>query len=120
MLSPDRHQAIIAHINARWAHKTCQLCGRNEWTADGYITMPIADRLGPILGSSAIPVIVVTCINCGNMVMVNALVADVPPPKFAEPTGVVPQPGPIEPIELNQSSSPNSGDVGHTTGGRNV
>jgi hypothetical protein len=63
------------------------MCHVNNWAVNGWFTMLISDRLGIVLGSPVVPVIALSCNNCGNTVMINAIIAGVMPEQTNVPTG---------------------------------
>lgn len=65
------------HLNEKWSTKVCPMCGCNAWTYDDILCTPLT--LGPNnsinLGGKIMPLVPVTCTNCGNTIFINALVA---------------------------------------------
>ena len=55
--------------------KNCQFCDKNNWIlSDALFEIREFSGGGLVLGSSAvIPIIVITCNNCGNMIFINAV-----------------------------------------------
>ena len=80
MLTKEAQDALFAHINRTWAKKECVHCGMLDWAVHGYITLTIADTLGGMQGASILPTAAVVCQVCGNTVLVNLVVANVPLP----------------------------------------
>lgn len=66
------------HLNEKWKSKVCPMCGGNAWTYDDSLCTPLT--LGTNnsinLGGKILPLVPVTCTNCGNTVFINALVAN--------------------------------------------
>ena len=64
-------------IKKKWPTKVCPMCGCNTWTYDDTLCTPLT--LGPNnsinLGGKIMPLVPVTCTNCGNTIFINALVA---------------------------------------------
>lgn len=55
----------------------CPLCGQRNWSFSNKIFQLIEfEEKGIVLGGAAFPVIPLTCDNCGNTYLVNALLAD--------------------------------------------
>jgi len=70
---------ILDHLKAKWKDVNCPMCNHNQWSASEevfeirkYYGGNVVLGQGPIL-----PIIPVTCNNCGNTVLVNAIKAGV-------------------------------------------
>lgn len=70
---------MIQFLKDKWQDAHCPLCGMNHWNVTGkYFKLIEFDAKRSIFnmsGSDIIPVVPVTCSNCGNTVFVNAIVA---------------------------------------------
>lgn len=56
----------------------CQLCGNDEWEiTEKVFQLYEFDNKGLLLKGAAYPVIPITCKNCGNTILVNAIKAGV-------------------------------------------
>ena len=54
----------------------CQFCGQNHWGVSSKLFQLLEfDSHGLTIGGSSYPVIPITCNNCGNTLMINAIVA---------------------------------------------
>lgn len=70
----DEKQKILATIKAQVPKiGNCPVCGNSNWTlADGYIQLPVQDKLGSVvLGGPVLPCVAIVCTNCGNTVLLN-------------------------------------------------
>ena len=69
---------VIQHLNAKWGNISCPMCGSNSWyVADKVYELREFHNGNLMVGGVPIfPVIPVTCNNCGNSVMVSALMAE--------------------------------------------
>lgn len=69
-------EKLLSEINQKWITKSCPMCGQNNWNVDGNIVSPMRlSGSGDIqLGGEMMPLVAVTCMNCGNVVFVNPLV----------------------------------------------
>jgi hypothetical protein len=69
-------EKFIDHLNSKWQNTPCPMCKDSNWTvSDKVFEMREFHGVNMFLGSGSIqPVIPVTCNNCGNSIMVNALV----------------------------------------------
>lgn len=68
-------EQLISTINNKWATKNCPMCGNNNWNIDtDMMTMVgVGEDKSVKLGGKMIPVVSITCNNCGNTVFVNPL-----------------------------------------------
>ena len=66
---------LIDTINQKWVTKNCPLCGNNNWNIDDdMMTMIGVGKDRSIqLGGKIIPVVAITCRECGNTIFVNPL-----------------------------------------------
>jgi hypothetical protein len=80
MIPPDQQAALTKFLNEKWKNSACPQCTVNNWQVNGWLTMIVSDRIGIVLGGPVIPIIALSCGNCGNTIMVNALTAGVMPP----------------------------------------
>ena len=69
-------EKFFNEINNKWANKNCPMCSHNNWQIDpNMITALRLDEKGGIqLGGSVMPFVAVTCLHCGNVMLVNPLV----------------------------------------------
>jgi hypothetical protein len=72
-LNQDR---FLQEINNKWANKNCPMCSKNNWNIDPNMVtaLRLTENGGVSLGGNMIPLVAVTCLNCGNVVFVNPLV----------------------------------------------
>lgn len=68
-------QKVIEHLNSKWGKRPCPMCGQNSWTvSDTVYELREFHGGNLVLGSGPIyPIIPVSCNNCGNSVMINAI-----------------------------------------------
>jgi len=80
-------QRIVDFLNGKWRPpKTCTLCGSNVWSIEQNLAeLRFLSTGGFVVGGPIIPLIVITCNNCGNTVLVNAMKAGWKPPTPATP-----------------------------------
>lgn len=70
------NQKVLAHLNSKWRGKACPMCGVGNWNVQDSIYQLIEfSEGGLVIGGPIIPVIPVVCTNCGNIQLVNAIVA---------------------------------------------
>lgn len=71
-------EKLIETINKKWKTKTCPMCGENNWNIDSDMMamMRVDEEKNVQLGGRMIPLVALTCNECGNTVLVNPLVID--------------------------------------------
>lgn len=72
-------QKLIKFLKDKWGSVECPLCHSNRWTVQNRVfELREFHRGGMVIGSGPIvPVVPITCENCGNTVLVNAIIAGV-------------------------------------------
>ena len=68
---------LIQELNVKWQNRPCPMCGNKNFTiSDKVYELREFQGGNIVLGSGSInPIIPVICTNCGNSIMINALVA---------------------------------------------
>ena len=68
-------QKVITHLNEKWKNRPCPMCGSNSWNVSDKVYELREFHGGTLmLGNGPIfPVVPVSCNNCGNSVLVNAI-----------------------------------------------
>ena len=66
-------------IDQKWKHSACELCGTDRWMIypqpTSYVYLSIADERGPLprpFAQTIVAFLPVSCINCGNLRLVDA------------------------------------------------
>ncbi|WP_313236480.1 hypothetical protein [Sphingobacterium multivorum] len=74
-IKPEDQSKVIAKLNEVWKNKTCEICQTGNWNIDETIYQINEFHGGNVvIGSgSLVPVITLTCQNCGNTKMLNAI-----------------------------------------------
>lgn len=69
--------ALSRWFNEKWNHGPCPVCGTDLWTPLPRLGM--VPNLTPIApdGTNVVPVLLVSCTNCGYLLAINALTAGV-------------------------------------------
>ena len=69
-------EKFLGEINRRWTNKNCPMCSQNRWNVDTNMVTAIklSEEGGIELGGQVMPLVAVTCMNCGNVMFVNPLV----------------------------------------------
>ena len=69
-------EKFLNEINSKWINKNCPMCSYNQWNIDSNLVsvMKISENGGIALGGQIMPLVAVTCLNCGNVIFVNPLV----------------------------------------------
>lgn len=68
---------FLTHLRNKWADRSCPLCGVGNWNVSDSVYELREFHEGNIVlgGGPIIPVVPVTCSNCGNTIMVNAILS---------------------------------------------
>lgn len=79
-------QKVIEHLKEKWKGRSCQMCGVGNWNVqDTAYEVRQFSQGGLVVGGPVIPVVPVVCTNCGNTVLVNAIIAKaIEPPTGGE------------------------------------
>lgn len=69
-------EKFLSELNRLWTNKNCPMCGQNRWNVDNNLvtTVKVAENSGIELGGQVMPLVAVTCMNCGNVMFINPLV----------------------------------------------
>lgn len=72
-----KSEEFLKHLREKWKGRPCPLCGVGNWNvSDSVYELREFHDGNLVLGSGPIlPVVPVTCSNCGNTVLVNALLS---------------------------------------------
>lgn len=77
MKKPNSQQ-LINFLNEKWHGAQCTMCGSNDWSVtDKVFELREFNDGNLVIGgpnSSIVPLIPITCKNCGNTVFVNPMV----------------------------------------------
>ena len=66
---------VLEHLNkVRSTSKVCKFCGANDWAVVGKV-FELREFHNSASGSPIIPVIPVTCNQCGNLLLFNGIAA---------------------------------------------
>jgi hypothetical protein len=81
---------FIAFIGQKWGGRSCPMCGTGPWNVQDRVFQLSEFHDGNmVIGGPLIPVVPVTCGNCGYTVVVNAILSGALPP-------------PVEPAEKKE------------------
>jgi hypothetical protein len=71
-------QKLIEYLKLKWGPRSCPMCSGGPWNVQDstYLLMEYNEG-GLVVGGPIIPVVPVICANCGNTVLVNAVVSGV-------------------------------------------
>jgi hypothetical protein len=80
--TPNAAEKLAAHLKTKWKDKACPLCSVAKWSLPPMVFELRSFHSGskstnkdPIL-----PLIPITCENCGTVQLVNAIIAGIVPP----------------------------------------
>jgi hypothetical protein len=70
-------EKLLKHLNEKWHGQTCPMCKTGNWNVSDAIFELREFNEGSLVigGGPLIPVVPITCNNCGNTVLVNAIVS---------------------------------------------
>ncbi len=76
---------LIEFLNTKWGQRSCPMCGVYNWSVQD-MAYEIRGYLPWLLpqGGPRMPIIPVVCKNCGNTVLVNAIISGIIPPQQGE------------------------------------
>jgi hypothetical protein len=68
---------FIDYLKSKWEGRACPLCGVGNWNvSESIFELREFNKEAFVIGGAPIvPVIPVTCANCGNTVLVNAIIS---------------------------------------------
>ncbi len=68
---------VIDHLKTKWQSRPCPMCHHGAWSVqDSVFELREFHHGNMVIGGSAlVPVVPVTCNNCGNIVLINAIMA---------------------------------------------
>ncbi len=67
---------VISFLSEKWGNRDCPMCGKGPWEVqDKAFQLSEFHQGNLVIGGPLIPVIPVTCTNCGNTVLVNAIIS---------------------------------------------
>ncbi len=71
-------ERLLRNLETRWNRIPCPYCQNSAWTVDPSVvtTVEVNENKTMVIGGKFQPLVPVTCRNCGNTVLVNALILD--------------------------------------------
>jgi hypothetical protein len=83
-------QKLLTHLSEKWKGRSCSMCDARNWNlSDKLFELREFQGGELVLGTGPIiPLVVVTCNNCGNTVLVNAIKAGAIEPQHNQPLNV--------------------------------
>ena len=75
-MSEFKSEKVIAFLGEKWGNRACPMCGKGPWSVQDRIFQLSEFHQGSlVVGGPLIPIIPVTCGNCGHTVLVNAILS---------------------------------------------
>ena len=70
-------EQFLNHLKEKWKGQPCPLCSVGNWSVTDSVYELREFHGGNVVigGGPVVPVVPVTCSNCGNTIMVNALLS---------------------------------------------
>lgn len=80
-LSDEQKEQAVTWLNEKWKPvKKCTVCGSTSWSvSDTFFQLTEFHLNKIIVGGPVQPVICVTCNNCGNTILINAVLSGIIP-----------------------------------------
>jgi len=77
---------IIEALSKKAPNSICPICKSKKWNvADGYIVLPVSPHPRELhLSGRVIPLVAVTCSNCGNTQLINLIKLGFKPEDFQD------------------------------------
>jgi hypothetical protein len=76
-MSDYDQEKLMAFVKEKWKGANCPMCGGGDWSIQNKIFKLMEfTKQGLVVGGPVIPVIPVVCNNCGNTILMNAIVPD--------------------------------------------
>ena len=73
-----KKEKLIQTLNQKWLNDKCIMCGFNDWKISGEDVFMIfnyhKDGVLPLHSNKFLPLVSLTCGNCGNTILINPLV----------------------------------------------
>jgi hypothetical protein len=77
-LSEADANKIIDYLKQKWQGRPCPMCQTANWVVQGSCFQLMTYHSGNIvLGGPVIPVIPITCNNCSNTILINAILTGI-------------------------------------------
>jgi hypothetical protein len=76
-LSDFDPKKMINFLSEKWKGRDCPMCGQGPWSVqDKVFQLTEFNQGSMIIGGPVVPVIPVSCGNCGHTILVNALISE--------------------------------------------
>lgn len=77
---------VLSFIKERWGGRGCPVCGKGPWSVQDKVFQLTEFHSGSmVIGGPVVPVIPVTCSNCGNTTLINAIICGAVPAESTPP-----------------------------------
>ena len=85
-MSEMKSAEVIAFLSEKWGTRACPMCNKGPWSVQDRVFQLSEFHQGSlVVGGPLIPVIPVSCGNCGHTVLVNAIIAGAVQPEQSGP-----------------------------------
>jgi len=73
-MKPFDTKYVIKHLEKKWGNAECPMCKKIEWSIpESLYQLNRCSDEGYIIPTSPLPVVAVTCNNCGNTILICAI-----------------------------------------------
>lgn len=69
-------EKLINFLNDKWQDRPCPMCNEKKWGVQDKVFELLEFHEGSLVlggGTTIIPIIPITCENCGNTILINAI-----------------------------------------------
>ncbi len=68
-------EKLVSHLKAKWQGRPCPMCNTGNWTVSDTIfeIREFNDGNLDLGGGPLVPIVPITCDNCGNTLFINAI-----------------------------------------------
>jgi hypothetical protein len=73
-MEPETQSRFIEFLRSKWKDEGCPLCHEQNWGVQDKV-FELREFGTELLAGRVIPVVPVTCLTCGNIVLVSAIVS---------------------------------------------
>ena len=85
-LTQKEKEDVVAWIKEKWENTKCPFSGHNEWNlGDELVRTTKYTGNNLLIGGSTYPLIIFTCIGCGYVVYINAILVGIVPKEEKAP-----------------------------------
>jgi len=73
----EKQQKALDWLDTKWKDKKCECCKQDSWTISDFLIASPRFEGAITIGGKVSPQVIVTCNNCGNTKLFNAMVMQI-------------------------------------------